>query len=80
MEANGSHYARTAEAWLQNMDRERTALKPCLLQPTGARMPNDGCNAGGCFSWPVRNCLGIGAGMSGSWRHHMLTKDANVTA
>jgi cyclopropane-fatty-acyl-phospholipid synthase len=36
---NGQHYARTAEAWLQNMDRERQNLQPVLEEAYGERAP-----------------------------------------
>lgn len=33
---NGRHYARTLEAWLANMDRQRTALRPLFVETYGA--------------------------------------------
>lgn len=33
---NGTHYARTAECWLQNMDAHRTAIMPLFAQTYGA--------------------------------------------
>jgi len=33
---NGRHYQRTAELWLQNMDRHRAELRPLLAQTYGA--------------------------------------------
>jgi cyclopropane-fatty-acyl-phospholipid synthase len=36
---NGGHYARTAEAWLQNFDRQRAALQPLLQATYGERGP-----------------------------------------
>ncbi|CAN5700164.1 cyclopropane-fatty-acyl-phospholipid synthase family protein [soil metagenome] len=32
---NGSHYQRTSEAWLQNMDREETKIRPLLAATYG---------------------------------------------
>ncbi len=34
---SGRHYQRTAEAWLQNMDRDRRALQPLFAATYGAR-------------------------------------------
>jgi cyclopropane-fatty-acyl-phospholipid synthase len=34
---NGSHYQRTAEAWLRNFDRNRVALEPVLREAYGNR-------------------------------------------
>jgi cyclopropane-fatty-acyl-phospholipid synthase len=36
-EVGGEHYARTAEAWLANLDRGRAALRPVLEATYGAR-------------------------------------------
>jgi cyclopropane-fatty-acyl-phospholipid synthase len=33
---NGQHYARTAEAWVQNMDAHRSAIMPILSQTYGS--------------------------------------------
>jgi cyclopropane-fatty-acyl-phospholipid synthase len=33
---NGSHYQKTAEAWLANMDRNEAAIRPVLAQAYGA--------------------------------------------
>ena len=34
---SGTHYQRTAEAWLQNFDRARAELQPVLQQAYGER-------------------------------------------
>jgi cyclopropane-fatty-acyl-phospholipid synthase len=32
---DGTHYGRTAEAWLQNMDSKASAIKPLFLKTYG---------------------------------------------
>ncbi|MCK7513088.1 MAG: class I SAM-dependent methyltransferase [Desulfobacterales bacterium] len=45
----GTHYEKTAEHWLANIDARRSALMPVLKRPTGNPTPHSGCSAGGVF-------------------------------
>ena len=71
---NGMHYQKTAEAWLQNMDRNRAEISGLFAetysaalarQQIASAMPGDGWCAGAFSSWPAPNCGVMQAARSG---------------
>lgn len=79
-EVNGSHYARTAEAWLQNMDRERTALKTLFAATYGSADAERWLQRWRMFFMACAELFGYRGGNEWLVCHYLLTKDANVTA
>ena len=73
---NGQHYQKTAEAWLQNLDRHRAEILDLFSKPTpqtgkaasASAKPGDGWCAGASSSWPAPNCGATQADRSGWFR------------
>ena len=53
---DGTHYERTAEAWLQNFDRNALPSIRCWPKSTVTTGSRDGLAGGGCSSWPAPRC------------------------
>lgn len=58
---SGMHYARTARAWLERVDRNLEAARAVLATHVGRRRA-----AGGCSSWHARACRGMTTATSSS--------------
>lgn len=50
---SGRHFQRTAELWLENMDRNRRDLHPLLASTYGAGQSTEP-SCSGLLLWPVR--------------------------
>ena len=62
---NGTHYARTAEHWLANMDANRAAPMPLLAQTYGDRQALKRWVYRACSTWPVPSFGNSGTARSG---------------
>ena len=61
---SGTQYERTANAWLENMDRNQQHLKPLFEKPM-AKMQQLGGNVGESSLWLVLNCLVLNKAKNG---------------
>lgn len=64
---DGSHYQKTAEAWLDNLDAQQKAAIESLRKLYGSDAVPPGFIAGGSSSWPVQNFGDSAAGKNGSF-------------
>ncbi len=53
---DGTHYERTSNAWLENMDAHRDEIWPVLEKAYGKRQAAVVGHAGACSSWRARSC------------------------
>ncbi|MEO6596098.1 MAG: cyclopropane-fatty-acyl-phospholipid synthase family protein [Planctomycetota bacterium] len=70
---SGQHYARTAEAWLANFDRERAALEPILQQTYGERAATMG-NLWRVFFMACAELWGYRGGREWLVSHYLLQR------
>ncbi len=67
--STGTHYQRTSEAWLSNMDAKRAEIMPILAEGLRTRkMQPSGGSTGACSSCPARSSGVTTAGANGSSR------------
>ena len=65
---SGTHYQRTAEAWLANMDAHGAEIVPIFAEPTAATRRNGGGLTGASSSWHARNYGDTAMGTNGWYR------------
>ena len=73
---NGMHYARTAEAWLQNMDRHRQAIWPILEETYGSDMAGTWWERWRIFFMAVAEMFGMDGGREWGVGHYLFTPAA----
>jgi cyclopropane-fatty-acyl-phospholipid synthase len=62
---SGSHYQKTAEAWLVDMDKYRHEIRAVFNTTYGKKQARIWQQRWRIFLWPAQNCSGIATVMSG---------------
>ena len=70
---SGTHYARTARAWIENLDAHRAALVPVLEATYGAGEARRWHARWRAFFLACEVCFGWGGGDTWGVSHHVLT-------
>ncbi len=77
---DGTHYQRTAEAWLRNMDAERAALMPLFEQTYGAEQASLWWQRWRLFFLSVAELFGYRGGQQWWVSHYVFDKRAPLPA
>jgi len=77
---NGQHYRRTAEAWLQNLDRSKRRVLPILAQTYGSRDAGRWFHRWRLFFQAVAEMFGMQNGEEWFVSHTLLQPVRNLTA
>ena len=72
---SGTHYQKTAEAWLMNMDAHREDILPLFAELMAPENRETGGPTGESSSWPARNSGATGKGRNGSSRIIVFPND-----
>lgn len=77
---SGQHYQRTADAWLANLDRERTAARAILAQCYGAAAADRWLNRWRMFFLAVSELFGYSGGREWFVGHYLFRPQAAPTS